>query len=343
MGRSLKGVVVIVVLASLCLFPMVSWPAPSKGGTAEQFYRGKTLSIFTGSAGGASDIVTRALVPFLEKEIGVTAVVKNQPGGGTLQTENLAYKAKPDGLTLLSMEPNSVALSNWFNEPGAVFDVAKFNWLAQLAFEPTVFIASPQKGYQSMKDLQQAKGLKFGTAAPLSWYGPANMMLAWILNLDAKVISGLKGTGQIILSLQKGELDGEAVAETVAQQYGKAGQVKPLFVFYGESRVFSNLPVLIKEVKLTKEQEKMMQVLAPISKALSTSPGVPQERVNYLRNALKKICEDKNTQQAVVEKGGFAGWYGFVSGEEVQRQMAQPQLGQEVKRILENLMEKYMR
>ena len=66
-------------------------------------------------------------------------------------------------------------------------------------------------------------------------------------------------------------------------------------------------------------------------------------QLGALKDEIKMGQDGWVEQSEKVEKGGFAGWYGFVSGEEVQRQMAQPQLGQEVKRILENLMGKYMR
>lgn len=332
-----KIIAVLLTALSAIYFVPGCW-----GETPEQFYRGKTLSIMTGSPGGNADVVSRVLVPYLEKELKANVIIRNLPGGGVLQTENLAFRAKPDGLTLLNMDPSSVALSTWFNEPGSVFDVAKFNWLSQLAFEPAIFGVSPQKSYQSYKDLQQAKRLKFGTGSPLSWFGCVNMMLCDILKLDAKVISGFKGAAALALSFQKGELDGGVVSESMAQRTSSGGQLKPLFVFYGESKLFGNLPSFRKEVKLTKEQAEIMEVLAPTSKAIATSPGVPAARIAFLRKAFKKVCENPNLQKDMVVKGDFGAWYKYVPGEELQKQMSQPQIGQAVKNSLEKLMDKYL-
>jgi tripartite-type tricarboxylate transporter receptor subunit TctC len=317
------------------------WSAAiSYGETPEEFYRGKTISILTGTVGGNADAVSRVLVPFMEKETGAAVIIKNQPGGGTIQTNNMAYRAKPDGLTLLLMEPSAIALSTWFKEAGAVFDVAKFNWLAQVGFEPSLFVASPQKPYQTIKDLQQAKGMKFSTSSPLSWFGLVNMMLCDILKLDAKVVSGFKGAGPMVLSMQKGEIDGGVVSESLATR--QARQLRPLFIFHTECKLFPNLPYLRKMVNLTKEQEMLQDMLAPTSKGIATSPGVGQDKIDYLRKVFNKISEDKNAQKSLVEMGGFGAWYGYVRGEEFQKQVSHPQVGQDVKRLVDNLLEKYM-
>lgn len=68
MRNWVKRLEVLTIVVSMGLTLKAGWAAPSpKGETPEQFYRGKTLSIFTGSPGGASDIVTRALAPFIKK------------------------------------------------------------------------------------------------------------------------------------------------------------------------------------------------------------------------------------------------------------------------------------
>ncbi len=82
--------------------------------------------------------------------------------------------------------------------------------------------------------------------------------------------------------------------------------------------------------------------IGTISKTISTSPGVPQDRVDFLRKTLKKICEDKTSQQAIVQKAGMAKWYGFTTGEELQKSMVQPALAPEIKKIYEGAMAKYL-
>src|SRR5262245_65014099 len=66
------------------------------------FYQGKTITILQGTeAGGSSDMLTRAMVPFLQKHIpgNPTIVSEYMPGGGGTKAANHVFKiTKPDGL-----------------------------------------------------------------------------------------------------------------------------------------------------------------------------------------------------------------------------------------------------
>src|SRR3972149_4604454 len=99
MHHFMKSILKLIMLLSVnvLMIAVIALPA-SMGETPEQFFRGKVITL---------------------------------NGGSRLQSENLAYKAKPDGLTMLLADPVAIALNTWLKEPGAVYDVAKFNWLGQ--------------------------------------------------------------------------------------------------------------------------------------------------------------------------------------------------------------------
>ncbi len=338
--REVVTIVAAILVMSLAL--SISCAKAETGQAAKEFYQGKTITLYTGSAGGTGDLISRTLAPFVGKETGTTVVVENQPGSNIQQNLNLVYQSKPDGLTLYLGDPTSWALSDWLKEPGALWDTAKFNWLAQLAIEPTIYLQPPQKPVNSINDLRQAKGLKYGTPLATSWHGMAEMSLCSVLDLDAKVVTGFKGSTEMVLSVIKGELDGCMLVETLSNQYVKSGQLKPLFVYYGQSTTFSSLPLLEKEIKPTKQQQTVRDFVGTISKNIATGPGVPQDRVDFLRSVLKKICEDPITQQEIVKKAGMSGWYGLVPGEEVQKRMGQKDLGPQIASLLQGLQQKYL-
>ncbi|MDP2644655.1 MAG: tripartite tricarboxylate transporter substrate-binding protein [Desulfobacterales bacterium] len=326
-----------LVLGLVCgVAPVLAAESP------EEFYRGKTIALYTGSIGGSADSLCRALAPFLQKETGAKVIVANHPGGNSMQTVNLAYKKKPDGLILLVHETSGIILSDWFEDPGAVWKAANFNWIARVAFQPGIAVVSPQSPYRSIDDLRKAKGLKLGASTPMGYYGPVNSLFASILNLDAQVITGLKGTSGIVLSIQKGEIDGGALSEDRAAVSAKGNQVRPLFVVSGESALFPDLPVLDKVVKLTQDQELVLDAVATVNKAIVTTPGVPMDRVDFLRKTIHKITQNKSIQKVLMEKTGIAGWYGYVPGETVQKNMADPSIGPRVRKTLEAILSRYL-
>jgi tripartite-type tricarboxylate transporter receptor subunit TctC len=99
--RKFKACSAAVLLSVLCAPSFAAWPED------------QTIELVVGFApGGGTDLMARALVPFLEKKLGgkTRIVVVNKPGaGGEISTTYLA-RAKPDGYTV-----------GFINVPGFVF------------------------------------------------------------------------------------------------------------------------------------------------------------------------------------------------------------------------------
>ena len=99
--RKLKVWSAALALSVVCAPSMAAWPDD------------QTIELVVGFApGGGTDLMARALVPFLEKKLGgkTRIVVVNKPGaGGEISTAYLA-RAKPDGYTV-----------GFINVPGFVF------------------------------------------------------------------------------------------------------------------------------------------------------------------------------------------------------------------------------
>ncbi|HWQ40835.1 MAG TPA: tripartite tricarboxylate transporter substrate binding protein [Desulfosporosinus sp.] len=73
-------------------------------------YPNKTVTIIVGHApGGSTDVIARALQPYLQKELGGTVVADNVDGGGGNTALSKLYKSPPDGYNiLLTPFPSSI-------------------------------------------------------------------------------------------------------------------------------------------------------------------------------------------------------------------------------------------
>lgn len=99
------------------------------------FYQGKTVTFLVGSsAGTAYDIYARLLAAHIGKYLpgNPTVIVQNMPAAGGLVTANYVYGvAKPDGLTLASINP-----AHYFNQlqgnKEVKFDWPKFSWIGSM-------------------------------------------------------------------------------------------------------------------------------------------------------------------------------------------------------------------
>jgi tripartite-type tricarboxylate transporter receptor subunit TctC len=132
--------------------------APNEASAQAWPTRGPIKVIIPFSAGSATDVVPRAILEQVGKQLGQTFVVENRVGaGGTLGVRDVA-KADPDGYTLLVHSTTHAVAPAIYANPGydARRDFAAVTSLASLA---NVLVAPPDK-YKTLKDLVDAAKAK---------------------------------------------------------------------------------------------------------------------------------------------------------------------------------------
>ncbi len=96
-------------------------------------------------AGGTADAVPRLVAEWLSRKWGQPVVIENPTGAaGNIGTDQ-AYRAEPDGYTLLSAPPPPLVI-NLNLYPNLPFDPMKFEPIAILAQVPNGVIVNPSKG-----------------------------------------------------------------------------------------------------------------------------------------------------------------------------------------------------
>src|SRR6187200_913477 len=101
-----------VLLALSLVTALVATPAAVR---AEDFYKGKTLSIIVGyTTGGGYDVYARLLARYIAEYIPgrPTVIVKNQPGAGSLAAVRALNVTQPkDGTVMLIFNPGLIIQS----------------------------------------------------------------------------------------------------------------------------------------------------------------------------------------------------------------------------------------
>ena len=308
-----------------------------------QFYKGKTITLAVSSGpGGPPDIFARAIGPILQKELNATVLVQNMTTGSAMEAVNYTFsKAKPDGLTLCTGVSEAWVLNDVLEDPGSRFKVDKLNWLGLFNPETFVYVSSAKKPYQSAKDLQQAKELKLGGVSGAGAVTVKTALACAILGLDAKVVTGFKGSADIALSLQKGELDGSTALESFARNAESKGQVRTLFYLYKKGTSYPNIPSLSEIVKISDDYTSILNVIGMESKCIVTSPGVPKERVDFLKKLLQKIVDDQDNQKKFSQALMLDKWLGYMPGDNYQKFISDLKGNQSLISQLKAVMEKY--
>jgi tripartite-type tricarboxylate transporter receptor subunit TctC len=272
---------------------------------AQQLYEGKTLRIVVGLApGGGFDTYARTIARHLGKHIpgNPTIVVENMTGAGSLVAANHTFKvAKPDGLTMTHFN-GALLLGQVLGQRGIEFDGPKFEYVGAPVKEDLVCAVTKASGITSVEKWASASTpVKLGGVASGATPDNAARILRAALGLPIQLVSGYKGTAEIRLAAESGELAGGCWSWESMRSTWRAGLTEGTVavVLQVVSRPFPDLgsvPLAINLAK-TDEARRLIQVglhnASAYARPFVLPPGTPRERVQVLRTAFQETLKDK--------------------------------------------------
>jgi tripartite-type tricarboxylate transporter receptor subunit TctC len=270
----------------------------------EPYYKGKTIKIIVGfSAGGGYDTYARLISRHLTRHIpgNPTVVVENMAGAGSLISANHLYKvARPDGLTIGHFI-GGLFIQQLLGKAGIEFDARKFEYIGVPTQDTYVTGLSKASGVPSMQKWLEAKTpLKIGGIAPGTATSDIPRLLMAAIDLPAQVVDGYKGTADVRLAFNSGEIFGVTNAwESFKSTWRKeveAGEVIVVVQHVGKRHPeLPNVPLDVEFAK-TQEARRILQVgahsLSPTARPFVLSPGTPKDRVQMLRTAYMETMKD---------------------------------------------------
>jgi tripartite-type tricarboxylate transporter receptor subunit TctC len=317
---------------------------------AQSFYEGKTLRIIVGlGAGGGFDTYARVIARHMGKHIpgNPTIIVDNMTGAGSLIAANHLYKvAKPDGLTVGHFL-GSLFLGQAMGQQGIEFDARKFEFVGAALREDSVCALTKASGITSVEKWMAAKTpVKIGGSGPGTPPDNVPRILKAALGLPIQVVTGYKGTADIRLAADSGEVAGGCWSwESMRVTWRKPLETGDVVVVVQvASRSFPDLPNVPQAISLAKTDEarRLIQVgvqnVSAFSRPFVLPPGTPKERVQILRKALQETLKDP-AFMAEAEKAKLT--IDPVTGEELAKMIADlftldPALLAKLKEILYN-------
>jgi tripartite-type tricarboxylate transporter receptor subunit TctC len=144
--------------------------AAMPGLAAAEGYPRRPVRILVGfTAGGAVDIVARALGEQLSGELGQPFVIENKPGAGSNVAAGEAARALPDGYTLVLGTTGFAVNMTLFAKPG--FDVDELTPISKVGEIAAVFAVNPTFEAKSVADLVRIAKARPGS---VSYGSPGN-------------------------------------------------------------------------------------------------------------------------------------------------------------------------
>ena len=325
MSEPMRGARARVACLGLMVLVAITCAAAS---AQDDFYRGKTIRIVVGySAGGGFDTYSRAIARHLAKHIpGKPAViVENMPGAAGLVAANSIYRAgRPDGLTIVNFQGTQV-MSQILGRDGVEFDARKYEWLGAPTRENAVCALTRASGVTTVQQwAASTTPVKLGSVAPGGATHDVPRVLQAALGLPIHLVRGYKGTAEIRLAAQSGEVSGgcwpwESLRPTWRQAL-EAGEAT--VVLQVTDKPLPDLPGVPLALGLAKTDEARQLIRSGIivpttvSRVYAMPPATPADRVRLLRAAFLKTLADPefvaDARQAQLDIDP-------ISGEEVTR------------------------
>jgi tripartite-type tricarboxylate transporter receptor subunit TctC len=292
-------------LLGFLLTGIVVLPSSLSAAAADDFYRGKNIRIVVGfSAGGGFDTYSRAIARHIGKHIPgqPTVVVENMTGAGSLIAANHVFKvAKPDGLTIGHFI-GGLFLGQVLGQKGIEFDARKFEYIGAPISDHVVCAMTKASGITSIEKWMASKTpVKMGGIAPgTSTPDNATRILKAALGLPVQLVSGYKGTADVRLAAESGEIAGGCWGwDSVSVTWRKALDTgDAVVVLQANRRTHPDLPKVPQAIKFAKTDqgrtliEVGIHADSDIVRTYTLPPETPKERVQLLRKAFDATLKD---------------------------------------------------
>jgi tripartite-type tricarboxylate transporter receptor subunit TctC len=289
------------LLLALCAFA-VTGAAGSKADTVADFYKGRAVTVVvSSSAAGGYDTLARALARHIGKHVpgNPAFIVRNMPGAGGMTATNFLYNnADKDG-SVIGLVQNNTPFEPLFGTKEARYDPVRFNWLGSPSSETAMVLlwhTVPVSTLAELKAREVAVGVSGANSTPAFF----TRLLNATLGTKMKPINGYPGQNDVLLAMERRELDGHPSAFFSSVRSTRPSWLREktakAILQYGPEKLaeLPDVPFAPDLVASDEDKLTMQAAFAPLAlgRPFLIPPGVPAERVAALRAAFAATMVD---------------------------------------------------
>jgi hypothetical protein len=288
------------MIARLFIAAAVAAATSATPAGADDFYRGKTLTLVVGYAvGGGYDVYGRLLGRHIADHIpGHPAiVVQNMPGAASLTALRHQELLAPRDGTVATLFDFFQILNSIFYPQKTKFDFRKANWIGSIAEDLSVCYVWGARGIKTLDELRKSGEVHMGLTAAGSMQDIRFRVLKRLLGVDVRPVLGYKGTAAQFIAIERGELDaGCGGWSSLPLNWRTEHKINTLVRLV--PTVAANMPAGVPYAGDLVASERDRQVLKLLSnpgqlgKPLVVSGSVPAARVAILRRAFDETMKD---------------------------------------------------
>jgi tripartite-type tricarboxylate transporter receptor subunit TctC len=283
--------------------------AQSRGQPGESFV-GRSITLLIGfGSGGGNDIWARMVARHMGRHLpGTPSIVpQNLPGAGGLLVANQLYNVAPRDGSVIALVNRGIPLEPLLGGTGIQFDPLKFNWIGSPDRDTAICVSRRDSGVTTLADVL-VKELVVGATGSGADSAVYPEFLAQLLGMRFKVVKGYKGSNEIRLAMERGEVQGicGSTDSIMNSEIGRSGKLAVLF----QARMdpdprLAGVPLGTAGARNDDERRilELFFMRATLGRPFVAPPGIPAERLAMLRKAFAATMTDSLFMEEAAKQG----------------------------------------
>lgn len=269
-----------------------------------EFYKGKNIELYIGySIGGGYDLYARVLARHIGKHIpgNPTIVPKNMEGAGSLRLANWLARVAPRDGTVFGTVGRGVPFDPLLGLPGTQFKAPDFSWIGSANNEVSICTSWGTSQITKIEDVF-TKQMIIGGTGPSDDTVQFPEVLNGVLGTKFKIISGYPGGNDVVLAMERGEVEGRcgwswSTITATHPDWVKDKKIHLLVQLALEKHPdLPDVPVIVDLAKTTEQRQIIKLIFARqvVGRPYLAPPGIPKDRLEILRKAFMETMVDKD-------------------------------------------------
>ena len=269
-----------------------------------EFYKGKNIELYIGySIGGGYDLYARVLARHIGKHIpgNPTIVPKNMEGAGSLRLANWLARVAPRDGAVFGTVGRGVPFDPLLGLPGTQFKAPDFSWIGSANNEVSICTSWGTSQITKIEDVF-TKQMIIGGTGPSDDTVQFPEVLNGVLGTKFKIISGYPGGNDVVLAMERGEVEGRcgwswSTITATHPDWVKDKKIHLLVQLALEKhRDLPDVPVIVDLAKTTEQRQIIKLIFARqvVGRPYLAPPGIPKDRLEILRKAFMETMVDQD-------------------------------------------------
>jgi tripartite-type tricarboxylate transporter receptor subunit TctC len=286
------------------------WTISASAQSPEEFYAGKTITIAVPfNPGGTSADFATYISEHLPNYIpgNPKIALEFMPGGGGVRATNHFFNVMPRDGTSLIVPDQAIVIAQHMSPDGVQYDAAQINWLGIAVPSRLVLMVRKDSGVATMDDLK-SKEVFIGSSGVGSETDFFPRVTNALLGTKMNVVAGFPGGAtEVLVAVESGEMQGSVNGW---QSWGRRPDLVEMLnpiVTYGGGRDpgVPDTPAFSEFIDKPEDQQivNFLSSIGVIGRGLATTPDVPEDRLQALRDAFDALMQDEGFRAKMQERG----------------------------------------